>query len=211
MANATPAPATEATPVTVEVVSLEAVVSDPANARKHDEKNRRAIRGSLRRFGAGRSIVLDKNNVVRAGNGTVEEARAEGFTEVLVVTPKPGQLVAVKRPDWSETEATGYALADNRAGELAEWDESRLMDQLRAIEQDGLDPATVGFDPEDLEGFGVEPGEVESDPGPNGGAAPPDDSPPIHQILITCRGEEELHRLIERFDAEGLEFRVLTA
>src|SRR3954469_25269728 len=72
---------------TVERVSIDSLHIDPANVRVHDERNKSTIRASLARFGAGRSIVLDRNNVVRAGNGTLEQARQAGFDEVLVVEP----------------------------------------------------------------------------------------------------------------------------
>jgi ParB-like chromosome segregation protein Spo0J len=41
---------------------------DPANVRKHNEKNITAIKASLARFGQQKPIVIDKNRVVRAGN-----------------------------------------------------------------------------------------------------------------------------------------------
>src|SRR4051812_32797320 len=98
-----PGNGTEPAGPTVERVSIDSLHVDPANVRVHDERNKSTIRASLARFGAGRSIVLDRNNVVRAGNGTLEQARALGFEEVLVVEPKPNQLLAVKRSDWTDT------------------------------------------------------------------------------------------------------------
>jgi hypothetical protein len=94
-----------------EIVPLSALTPDPANARKHPERNRQAIRGSLKRFGPGRSIVLDGKNVIRAGNGTVQEASEAGITEVVILDLEPHQIGAVRRKDWSETEATGYVIA----------------------------------------------------------------------------------------------------
>ena len=45
--------------------------ADPANARKHSERNIESIMASLRRFGQQKPIVVDKSGVVRAGNGTL--------------------------------------------------------------------------------------------------------------------------------------------
>jgi ParB-like chromosome segregation protein Spo0J len=129
----------------VQTIPIADLAPDPANVRRHGDRNREAIRASLRRFGAGRSIVLDGKNVVRAGNGTVAEAEAEGFDEVLVVEPKPNQLVAVRRPDWSPSEGTAYAIADNRAGDLADWDETALADQLRALQSEDFGLEAVGY------------------------------------------------------------------
>lgn len=142
-------PIEPAEPAAASVVPLHDLTLDAANVRLHPERNQKAIEASLRQFGAGRSIVLDGDNVVRAGNGTIEAARALGFEEVLVVEPKPGQLVAVKRTDWSATEATAYTVADNRTAELADWSELELAKQLEAINSEGLLIST-GFEEDEL-------------------------------------------------------------
>jgi hypothetical protein len=108
----------KAKPPDHQAIPIDDIHIDPANARVHGDRNRATIRASLARFGPGRSLVLDGNNVVRAGNGAIEEARQAGFDEVLIVEPKANQLVAVKRADWSATEAAAYGIADNRSTDL---------------------------------------------------------------------------------------------
>ena len=61
-----------------ELVDINSVSLDPSNARVHPEKNLEAIKSSLRRFGQQRPIVIDQNNIVRAGNGTLAAALALG-------------------------------------------------------------------------------------------------------------------------------------
>jgi DNA modification methylase len=124
-------------------IDIANVQTDPNNAREHDEANMAAIQKSLDRFGPGRSIVLDGTDTVRAGNGTVEAARAAGFGKVLVVEPEPDTLVAVRRPEWSEQEAAGYAIADNRAAELAKWDVPQLQSVIDSIPD--IDLGDIGF------------------------------------------------------------------
>lgn len=121
-----------------EIVSIDDIHADPANTRRHPERNQATIRASLTRFGPGRSLVLDGRNVVRAGNGTLEQARLSGFDEVLIVDPKPNQIVAVRRLDWSDTEATGYSIADNTSSDQAENDDIRLAEQLQVLPDDVL-------------------------------------------------------------------------
>ena len=123
------------------VVPLIELREDPDNARHRGDRARGELRRSLRRFGAGRSLVADAGGVVRAGSGTLEAARAEGYTEALVVEPGPGQLVVVQRTDWTETDAAAYGIADNRTAELAEWDTAQLGDLLGSLEADDI----VGF------------------------------------------------------------------
>lgn len=114
--------------------------NDPANARKHDERNIAAIVASLRRFGQQKPIVVDSTNVVRAGNGTLEAARVLGWDKIdAVVTGLSG------------SEATAYAIADNRTAELAAWDEEILAAELNGLLADDaelLDAA--GFTEEEL-------------------------------------------------------------
>lgn len=117
-----------------ETIAIGDLVADPGNCRLHPEENRKAIRNSLERFGPARSLVIDGNGIVRAGNGTLAEAIESGLiTRVRVIEPAPDELIAVRRSDWSEEEATAYALADNRTAELAEWDTARLATALRDL------------------------------------------------------------------------------
>lgn len=118
---------------------------DPANVRRHPERNASASEASLRRFGPARSIVIDAKHVVRAGNLTLESAKAAGVTEVLVVEPQPGQLVAVKRADWTPSEGTAYAIADNRTGDLAENNDVSLVEQLRALQSEDFPIEAAGY------------------------------------------------------------------
>ncbi|MCX6131628.1 MAG: ParB/Srx family N-terminal domain-containing protein, partial [Proteobacteria bacterium] len=122
-----------------ELVSIASLVFDPANARKHDKKNLDAIKGSLARFGQQKPIVVSKDNVVIAGNGTLAAARELGWSEI-----------EVKRSKLTGVEAIAYALADNRSAELAAWDDEILGKTLHALQEDGFPIADIGFDPGDF-------------------------------------------------------------
>ena len=107
---------------------------DPKNARQRTDRNRETIAQSLSEFGAARSIVIDKDGVVRAGNGTFEEAEKAGL-KVRVIKGKPDELIAVQRDDWDESQATAYAIADNKTAELAEWDFESLATNLKGLSE----------------------------------------------------------------------------
>ena len=109
---------------------------DPHNARKHDDKNLKAIAGSLEQFGQRKPIVVWGRTVV-AGNGTLVAARSLGWTEI--------QAVSVP-DDWSADQVKAYALADNRSAELAEWDEQVLASQLLELVQAEFDVEALGFE-----------------------------------------------------------------
>ncbi len=110
----------------IEWVSIDSLLIDPANDRVHSERNLSAIRASLRRFGQQKPIVVDGENIVRAGNGTWLAAKAEGWTEIAVV-----------RTALTGAEAMAFALVDNRTAELAEWDEKILSQQTGALAAEG--------------------------------------------------------------------------
>jgi hypothetical protein len=147
------------------VVPIGDLEVDPGNLRQHDARSDSGIEASLKRFGPARSIVVDGKGVVRAGNGTLEAARRVGITDVLVVEPKPGQLVAVRRSDWSPSEATGYAISDNRLTDLSSFDPDGLEQTLRALQDEDFDLNSVGFTDAEVDAlFGVEGGEEVDDP-----------------------------------------------
>lgn len=119
----------------IEKIAVTELSFDPSNARKHSEKNIEAIKGSLRKFGQRKPIVV-RNGVVIAGNGTLQAALALGWSEIEVV----------RADDMTNTDAMAFALADNRTSELAEWDSEVLGFQLQALFEDGFEIGEFGFD-----------------------------------------------------------------
>jgi len=96
-------------------------------------------------------VVIDKNNVVRAGNGTVAMAKEMGMS-VKVIDAEPNELIAVRRNDWSTEEAQAYAIADNQTSMSAYWDEAQLYNQLKDLE--AFEPGMIeamDFDLTDVE------------------------------------------------------------
>lgn len=132
-------------------VALGDLTHDPSNARRRDSKASGAIKASLEQFGAGRSIVVDGDGVIRAGNGTATEAAGLGFTRVVIVEPEPGELVAVKRADWTEEEARAYGVADNRSTDLSRFDDGALAAVLKSVP--GIPPEAMGYDKRELVSF----------------------------------------------------------
>ena len=78
---------------------IENLVPDDLNANKGTEYGQHLIENSLRKFGAGRSILIDRNNRIIAGNKTIENAANIGLDNVIVVETDGNQIVAVKRKD----------------------------------------------------------------------------------------------------------------
>lgn len=94
---------------------IDRLVPDDRNFNKGTEYGQHLIEKSLREFGAGRSILIDKNNRVIAGNKTIESAANIGLENILIVETAGNQIVAVKRTDIDLDSPKGreMALADN--------------------------------------------------------------------------------------------------
>lgn len=110
------------------VVKLDALKPDPRNARRRTERSAAMIERSLSHYGAARSIVVDEEGTVLAGNGTIEAAAAIGIDRVLVVPADGNTLVAVQRTDFTARQKKEYAIADNRSSDLSEFDAAVLAD-----------------------------------------------------------------------------------
>lgn len=111
---------------------------DPRNANRGTDRGRDAVEASLKDYGAGRSILVDKNDVVIAGNKTVEAAKKLGLP-VQVVETEGETLVVVKRNDLDlagdDVRARLLAYADNRASELGlDWDPEIVLQDSEELD-----------------------------------------------------------------------------
>lgn len=116
---------------------------DKRNANKGTDRGREALKQSLARLGAGRSVLVDKHGVTIAGNKTLEAATELGLTKTVEVETDGSTLVVVKRIDMdlnTDIKARELAFADNRVGELdLEWDPEVLKTDLEMLKSDFLD------------------------------------------------------------------------
>jgi DNA modification methylase len=98
---------------------------DPRNANKGTQRGLGQLDNSLRKYGAGRSILADKHGVVIAGNKTLERAADLGLP-VREVHTDGRELVVVVRDDLdlaTDKTAKELAIADNRVAEIdLAWD-----------------------------------------------------------------------------------------
>jgi len=84
---------------------------DDKNANKHTQKGLRLVEKSLSKLGAGRSILIDKNNNIIAGNGVIETAGQIGMENIRIVETDGKEIVAVKRTDIDINSKKGRELA----------------------------------------------------------------------------------------------------
>lgn len=101
---------------------------DENNYRIHDERNKELINKSLKEYGAGRSILTDKDGVIIAGNGTFEQAKELGIP-IKIIETDGTELIAVKRTDLStgDEKRKGLAVMDNSTTDSSKFDTSKLQ------------------------------------------------------------------------------------
>jgi ParB-like chromosome segregation protein Spo0J len=124
------------TDLRIETVNIDSLTPDPANARKHDSKNLKAITDSLKLFGQRKPLTVTPDSIVVTGNGTLEAAKSLGWTEIVIARTPVG---------WPYEKIRAWALADNRTAELAEWDDKVLSDQLLELDANGWELEELGF------------------------------------------------------------------
>lgn len=118
---------------TLQKLKITDVKQDDKNFNKGTKRGGIMMRHSIETLGLGRSILLDKDNNIIAGNKTQETARALGFKDVIVVETDGSQVVAVKRTDLSLNSEKGreMALADNKtAQENIDLDYVKMREEL---------------------------------------------------------------------------------
>jgi len=147
-----------------EIESRDDLTPDIRNANLGTERGRYMLDGSLRKLGAGRSIVVDAEGRVVAGNKTLEVAE-EIDLPIRVVQTDGTELVVVQRTDWdladNEGPARQYAYMDNRSSEIGlDWDAEQIAIDLG----DGIDLDAM-FGAGELEEIIGEALETREDPG----------------------------------------------
>jgi hypothetical protein len=178
---------------------------DARNANKGTKRGREAVAASLKQFGAGRSVLTDRDGNLIAGNKTAEQAAAAGIDSTIVVETDGTQLVIVKRTELhiDDPKARGLALADNRSAELGlDWDADVLKDLIPDLEMQPF------FSTDEIAAI-------------LGLTEPSEDEPPAtdqsgslkdaYNVLVECGDEASQLALLERLTNEGLACRSLIA
>lgn len=137
------------------IETVQDLTPDPGNANKGTERGAWMLEQSLRFYGAGRSILADRDGAVIAGNKTLDAAADIGLP-VRVVQTDGAELVVVQRTDLDldgegeqAVRARELAYADNRSSEVGlSWDAGQIVADLEA----GVDLSGIFLDGE-LEGI----------------------------------------------------------
>lgn len=160
---------------------------DSKNFNRHSEFGMGLLEKSVSKFGMGRSILVDKNNRIIAGNGITETAGNIGIEQVRFIDTDGQEIIAVRRNDidLDTPEGREMALADNATGAAdLVWD-TELIAYMVGIEtaQDwGLDEWSGDTDTEEKEQESI--------------------------VEVRCGGEEEALELCGRLNDEGYDAKL---
>lgn len=103
------------------------------NPRKNDDAVE-ATANSIKEFGWQQPIVVDKNGVIIVGHTRLKAAKKLKMKQVPVTVAE----------SLTDEQVKAYRLADNKTGELADWDVDMLDDELSDILN--IDMEDFGFD-----------------------------------------------------------------
>ena len=180
-----------------QVVDIDSLRQDTHNFNRGTEEGQQLMERSFKELGAGRSILLDREGNIIAGNKSQEAARKAGIKRVRIVETTGDELVAVKRTDIDIDSAEGrrMALLDNLTTQVnLAWDPSEI--EAVSSEIEGFDPSDYGFDPSQLEVAGMG---KETTPAKQTEVKEDDFDPDAHYETKVKRGEVWLlgnHRLM---------------
>lgn len=111
-------------------------IREYGNNPRNNEKAVEAVAESIKQFGFKCPIIIDGDGVIVAGHTRLKAARLLGLSVVPCVVAD----------DLTPEQVKGFRLADNKTGELAEWDFEKLEQELAELTAFDVDMSLFGFD-----------------------------------------------------------------
>ena len=136
------------------------------------------VAASIDEFGWQQPIVLDRNNVIVAGDTRYRAALKLGKKTC------PCKYA----DDLTPEQIKAYRIADNKTGEVSFWDRAKLEKEIKELAENGYDLTKTAFTDVELEGILNELSQVDIDSffAPSAGAASESGSGDDHEGMIQC-------------------------
>lgn len=176
----------------IEVRSIGDIKPYENNPRDNDDAVD-ATANSIKRFGWQQPIVVDNDGVIVAGHTRYKAAKKLGLKHVPVVQAVHGDGTPL-----TDEEIKAYRLADNKTGELADWNFDMLNDELDEIRD--IDMSQFGFDDSDKEIN--DEADVDS-------IDLSDNVEEKFELKVECQDEKSLEDLYDRLQKEGYTCNIL--
>lgn len=165
---------------------------DKRNYRIHNQKNKDLIKRSLEKYGAGRSILVDSEGEIIAGNGVYEQAKALNIP-IREVETDGSELVVVVRKDLKTEDQARKELAvmDNSTSDSSE-------NNIKLLEMD--------FEMPKLKDMGIDIPEIKEKKLKDIS----DELTEEYEVVVECSDEEEQEKIFTQLNEMGLKCRLLT-
>ena len=155
----------------VEYLATSSLIPDPQNARKHTQHQLAKLKAAMAEFGFTNPILIDENQKVLAGHARLDAAIALSLETVPCL--RLGHL--------SEPQKIAIALADNKIGDMSEFDPQALAAQLRELCAVEFQIELTGFETAEVDILLEMPGFAVADPSDTA-KAPDRDTPSVSEI-----------------------------
>lgn len=189
-------------------ISIADLSQDSGNSNKGTERGNQAVKRSIESCGVGRSVVVDRNNVLIAGNKTHLQAIEAGITRIRVIETDGDELIVHRRRDLdldapsddpAAIKARVLSIADNRTSQVSQNIDLEMV--AAQIQEIHVAPEDVFYTVEELQ-VAVPDGAETSGSGSGAGVGEG------YGVFVTCRNERDQQTFYERMRAEGRECRL---
>jgi hypothetical protein len=124
----------------IETRAVDKLIPYKKNTRTHSEKQIDQIVESIKQFGFTNPLLIDKDNIVYAGNGRLRAAIKMGLTE----------LPCLVMDNLNNEQKKALSIADNKIAENAEWDWEMLAVEMTELKDKGFDIGVLAFNHDEL-------------------------------------------------------------
>ena len=144
-----------------------------------------AVANSIKEFGWQQPLVIDKDGIIIIGHTRLKAAKSLGMNEVPCVIAD----------NLTDEQIKALRLADNKVGELAEWDNELLELELDEILDFDMSDFGFDFDDDDEEKEKEKP-DVELEEN--------------YELIIECTSERDMQEKYDMLLEMGIECRIST-
>ena len=168
--------------------SLDEIKPYERNARNNDNAVDSVV-NSVKQFNFNVPITVDKNGVIVSGHTRYKAAKKLGLERVPVIV----------LDDLTDEEIKAYRLADNKTGELADWNIELLNDELQDLSLTDIDMSDFGFDLDDVEASEIDVTDKDLS----------DTFNEKYELKVSCENESQLEELFNELTERQFKCNIL--
>ena len=126
--------------ISIVYMSVDDITPYDKNARWNN-KAVDAVASSIKEYGFKNPILIDKDNIIIAGHTRLKAALKLGIENVP----------CIYADDLTQQQIKALRIADNKTGEIADWNFDLLEEELQELIGDGYDISSIGFNQKELD------------------------------------------------------------